>query len=121
MQHLVAWLIGSSALLGYLLAYLIHNILPGLLSKGEVAAEKVLDIEIGKLSPAEKEAILAADKYIDSAIPGNNNAKYAAVVAMLVTKVPQLAPFASVLAEALSEVGVAAKTILENEQGPLSK
>jgi hypothetical protein len=97
----------------------LRHYLPNLLSSFAAKGEAKLDVEIAKLSPEEKKMILAADKWVENLVPGSGDQKYQAVVNLLITKVPQLSPAASILVQILTDVGMTAKQILADEQGKL--
>ncbi len=116
LEHLV--LIKSSLI--FVAGYAVKHFFPNLLAKEEAKLEPILNLELAKLSPAEKQLILSADKWLGNLVPEAGSQRYQAAVNILVSKVPQLAPFKAVLLQALIEVGLAAKQILEDEQKPLA-
>lgn len=113
-QHLIACLAGSSGFMGYAIAYLVHKVLPGLLSKEQAKIESFLNKEISKLTPDEKKLILDCDVWVESLQPVADS-KVVAAVAMIVAKVPQIAPYSALIADALTAIVSAAAQIAADE------
>ena len=120
LSQVVAWAASHGMLSAGMIAgaagFALRHYLEPWFPKAEAKVEGLLNLEISKLSPEEKALLLEADKYLDSMVPAAGDSRYAAVAAMITSKVPALAPYSDELTEVLSDLGAAAKAILEAEQ-----
>ena len=116
MSHGVVSASMTSAIVGFVIRHYLEPWLP----KVEAEAESFLNLEITKLSSPEKAMILEAAKWMDSLVPAAGDSKYASAVSLIVAKVPALAPYSAQLLQVLTDIGAAAKAIVEAEEGTLN-